>query len=96
MIPLTAGPRATLGPSIPVTLARPRRRAELNDNYDFKQIRAEVTDYLLKATPRKVAGAGRTLVLPDIEPEDPSARVWLGGRRQPVRRSEIKMESVRS
>ena len=96
VIPLTAGPRATLGPGIPVTLSRPRRRAELNDNYDFKQIRAEVTDYLLKATPRKSAGEGRTLVLPDIEPEDPSGRMLLGGRRQPVRRSEIKMETVRS
>jgi nitrate/nitrite transport system ATP-binding protein len=96
VIPLTAGPRATLGPSIPVTLSRPRRRAELNDNYDFKQIRAEVTDYLLKATPRKTTGSGRALVLPDIEPEDPSKRTLLGGRRQPVRRSEIKLETVRS
>jgi nitrate/nitrite transport system ATP-binding protein len=96
VIPLTAGPRATLGPSIPVTLSRPRRRAELNENYDFKQIRAEVTDYLLKATPRKTAGEGRALVLPDIEPEDPSARTLIGGRRQPVRRSEIKRETVRS
>jgi len=94
VIPLTSGPRATLGPSIPVTLPRPRRRAELNDSYDFKQIRAEVTDYLLMATPRAAAGAERTLVLPDIEPEHPDKRLLFGGRRAPVRRSEIKTETV--
>ncbi len=93
VIPLTAGPRATLGPSIPITLPRPRRRAELNKSYDFKQIRAEVTDYLLKATDRRRLGVQRTLVLPDIEPEDVRHRSWFSNRR-PVRRSEIKQEVI--
>jgi nitrate/nitrite transport system ATP-binding protein len=94
VIPLTAGPRATLGPSIPVTLPRPRRRVELNESYDFKQIRLEVTDYLLKATDKRRATTTRSLVLPDIEPEDPGSYRMLQGRRRPVRRSEIKQESV--
>ncbi len=93
VIPLTAGPRATLGPSIPITLPRPRRHAELNKSYDFKQIRAEVTDYLLKATDRRRLGVQRTLVLPDIEPEDVRHRSWFSNRR-PVRRSEIKQEVI--
>ncbi len=94
VIPLTAGPRATLGPSIPITLARPRRRAELNESYDFKQIRAEVTDYLLKATDRRKGTITKSLTLPDIEPQDPGAYRAFGGNRRPVRRSEIKEESV--
>ena len=96
VIPLTAGPRATLGPSIPITLPRPRRRAELNDNYDFKQIRAEVTDYLLKATDRRKASITKALILPDIEPEDLNTRQTIIGKRRPIRRSEIKQETVES
>jgi nitrate/nitrite transport system ATP-binding protein len=96
VIPLTAGPRATLGPSIPITLARPRRRAELNENYDFKQIRAEVTDYLLKATDRRKGSVTKSLILPDIEPEDLSTRQTFIGKRRPIRRSEIKQETVES
>jgi nitrate/nitrite transport system ATP-binding protein len=94
VIPLTAGPRATLGPSIPVTLARPRRRADLNDSYDFKQIRAEVTDYLLKATDKRHTGITQALVLPDIEPEDISVHTLFAGRRRPTRRHEIKEETI--
>lgn len=96
VIPLTAGPRATLGPSIPITLPRPRRRAELNENYDFKQIRAEVTDYLLKATDRRKGSVTKSLILPDIEPEDLSTRQTFIGKRRPIRRSEIKQETVES
>ncbi len=96
VIPLTAGPRATLGPSIPITLPRPRRRAELNENYDFKQIRAEVTDYLLKATDRRKGVITKSLILPDIEPEDLGIKQTVIGKRRPVRRSEIKKETVDS
>ncbi len=96
VIPLTAGPRATLGPSIPITLPRPRRRAELNENYDFKQIRAEVTDYLLKATDRRKGSVTKSLILPDIEPEDLNTRQTFIGKRRPIRRSEIKQETVES
>lgn len=94
VIPLTSGPRATLGPSIPVTLPRPRKRAELNESYDFKQIRAEVIDYLLKATSRHRASVTRNLVLPDIEPEDLSVSPPLFGRSKPLRRGELKKETM--
>jgi len=96
VIPLTAGPRATLGPSIPVTLPRPRIRAELNESYDFKQIRAEVIDYLLKATDRRKGGVSKTLTLPDIEPEDVRTRGLINIGRRPVRRGERKKEVVES
>lgn len=95
VIPLTAGPKATLGPSIPVTIERPRDRKCVTEDYDFKQIRNEVIDYLLKARDRHKASLSRNLVLPDIEPEDITAgRRLIGTRRGPIRKSEIKRENV--
>jgi len=47
LIPLTSGPRATLGPSIAIEIDRPRDRKQLNRNAAFKHIRTQVFDYLL-------------------------------------------------
>ncbi len=95
VIPLTAGPGATLGPSIPVTLPRPRDRKSINENYDFKQIRNEVIGYLLKAKGSVSAQLSRKLVLPDIEPEDISrGRPLITFGARPVRKSEIKTAHI--
>src|SRR5205809_3178927 len=42
IVPLSAGPAATLGPSISVTLDRPRDRAAINHCPQFKEIRSAV------------------------------------------------------
>ncbi len=95
VIPLTAGPRATLGPSIPITIPRPRSRRLINESYDFKQTRNEVIDYLLMATDKRKVALSKKLVLPDLLPEDLSEPRWvLGQKRRPRRRSEEKRESV--
>ena len=47
VIPLTPGPGATLGPEFMVSLARPRERASMNANADFKTLRADITRCLL-------------------------------------------------
>jgi nitrate/nitrite transport system ATP-binding protein len=47
IIPLSAGPGATLGPSIAVDIPRPRDRKLLNRDPRFKDIRRAVIDYLL-------------------------------------------------
>jgi nitrate/nitrite transport system ATP-binding protein len=95
VIPLTAGPRATLGPSIPITIPRPRARTAINHNYDFKQSRIEVIDYLLKATDKRKVAMSRKLVLPDLLPEDLNEpRGLFGTKRRPRRRSEQKRETV--
>ncbi len=49
IIPLSPGPGATLGPAIPVTLARPRDHKALNHDPEFKHLRATVTNWLLDA-----------------------------------------------
>jgi nitrate/nitrite transport system ATP-binding protein len=52
IIPLGAGPGATLGPAMVVDIERPRDRRELNHDPRFQRIRREVTEYLL-STRRK-------------------------------------------
>ena len=95
VIPLTAGPKATLGPSIPITIPRARARTAINTSYDFKQTRAEVVDYLLKATDKKKAEMSMKLTLPDLIPEDLDApRQPFGQKRRPRRRSEEKRETI--
>lgn len=95
IIPLTAGPNATLGPSIAVDIPRPRDRKAINHDPRYKEIRREVIGFLLGDGAKKHTSITRKLVLPDIEPEDLNApRALRLGRQKPVRRSEIKKETV--
>jgi nitrate/nitrite transport system ATP-binding protein len=97
IIPLSAGPNATLGPSVPVNLARPRDRKALNHNPDFKRIRNSVIEYLLGKGGHQHTTVTRTLHLPDIEPEDISNGVPivpLFNAPGPKRRGELKKEKV--
>ncbi|MBI2804465.1 MAG: ABC transporter ATP-binding protein [Planctomycetes bacterium] len=52
IVPLSHGPRATLGPSVEVNLPRPRDRKAMNHDPRFQKIRAEVIHYLLGSNPR--------------------------------------------
>ena len=91
IIPLTAGPGATLGPSFPVEIPRPRDRKTLNHDPHFKQLRREVVEFMLNSRQERRTAVTRKLVLPDIEPED----LNLPRRRKtPVRKHEVKEESV--
>lgn len=95
IIPLTAGPNATLGPSFVVDLPRPRDRKAINHEPRFKAIRRDVVDFLLSSRQQRSASVTKKLVLPDIEPEDLSVvRDIFGPKRLPRRRSEIKEEKV--
>jgi len=95
IIPLSSGPGATLGPPIRIDIPRPRDRKALNHNRRFKEIRREVIDFLLNSKGLHHASVTRKLVLPDLQPEDLSVpRGMLGRRRRPIRRSEIKRETV--
>lgn len=95
IIPLSAGPNATLGPSIRIDIPRPRDRLALNHDDHFKSVRRQVIRYLLGAGGRAKTEVTRKLVLPDIEPEDlTQPRMFLGWGPRPRRRSEEKQESV--
>lgn len=91
IIPMTPGPGARLGPSIAVTLPRPRNRKTLNHDPEFKRLRAQVTNQLLDYGTARKTTVTRRLVLPDILPEDlDQPRV----KRPPRRPHEIKKEEI--
>ena len=95
IIPLTPGPNATLGPEILVDLPRPRDRKALNHEPRFKEIRREVVDYLLSCKQKTKTTLSKKLRLPDIQPEDLSVvRNIFAPKRGPIRRSEVKEETV--
>jgi nitrate/nitrite transport system ATP-binding protein len=95
IIPLTAGPGATLGPSLAVEIPRPRDRKSINHDPHFKQLRRGLVEFLLNSRHDQHTALTRKLILPDIEPEDLSVPgPLLGSRRTPVRKSEIKRETV--
>lgn len=48
IIPMTPGPGAVLGPSVPVDIPRPRDRKSLNHDPRFKSIRNGVIEFLLR------------------------------------------------
>jgi nitrate/nitrite transport system ATP-binding protein len=95
IIPLSAGPGATLGPGVAVDIARPRDRKALNHDPAFKYVRRQVLDFLLGPGGRQKTVVSRKLTLPDLLPEDLDApRTLFGTRRIPRRRSEEKIETV--
>jgi nitrate/nitrite transport system ATP-binding protein len=97
IIPLSAGPRATLGPEVPVDIARPRDRKALNCDPRFKAIRKKVISYLLGEGGKPKVAVSRKLVLPNLIPEDLDiALPSLFTRRRPRRQSEIKVERFES
>jgi nitrate/nitrite transport system ATP-binding protein len=95
VIPLTAGPGATLGPSFPVDIPAPRDRKALNHDGRFKRLRRDIVEFLIASRHNRHASVTRKLILPDIEPEDLSVpRPLMGGRTRPIRRNEVKQEEV--
>ncbi|MBI4661158.1 MAG: ABC transporter ATP-binding protein [Verrucomicrobia bacterium] len=95
IIPLSAGPGASLGPEIHVTIARPRDRKAINHDPRFKEIRRRIVDWLLGEGGRKRVTVSRKLTLPDVEPEDLSApRPMWAGRPRARRHREEKRETV--
>jgi nitrate/nitrite transport system ATP-binding protein len=68
IIPLTPGPRATLGPEFLVNLPRPRDRKAVNHDARYRQLRSSITQYLLDVEAGKPAVADGGIKLPDVVP----------------------------
>jgi nitrate/nitrite transport system ATP-binding protein len=75
IVPLGAGPGACMGPSFAVDIARPRDRKALNHDARFKELRAQIVEYLLASARQKRAQA----------PADPSAPAALTPVLEPAR-----------
>lgn len=97
VIPLSAGPEATLLDSIPVALERPRDRRTLLESREFKNLRNEIIDRLTASKRKPTASLTRKLVLPDLQPEDISlttSRFLVGAKRKPRRPQEVQPVKV--
>ncbi len=68
VLTLTPAPAATIGQTFTVDLPRPRKRAEMNDNASYIQLRAEITRYLLSLTTKKQQTQASKDQLPQIVP----------------------------
>lgn len=84
IIPLMPGPNATLGPEFPVTLPRPRDRSAINHSPEFKEIRRDVTQFLMQCGATRSAAVGsKTISLPSVLPN--TSRDYLAGRNEKPR-----------
>lgn len=98
VIPLSAGPGATLLESIPVHLERPRDRRALLGDAEFKRLRNLIVDQLMGSKKQPTMAVTRKLVLPDIQPEDISlstSRFRFGTprrARRPREEQTVKVE----
>lgn len=78
IVPLTPGPSASFGREFAVTLDRPRDRATLNFNPEFKALRNDVTKYLLQLNDEaKELSPTIDLPLPDLQPMMPGPKVAI-------------------
>lgn len=66
VVPLTAGPAATLGEPVPVTVARPRLPHRLNFDPNFRRDRKAVLQYLLANGPRDVKSLSSAAATPGL------------------------------
>ena len=72
IIPLNPGPDATFGPEFIVDLPRPRDRSAMNHDEKFKQLRSDITQYLMKVGVNEAGSSdGNVIKLPPVKPVDP-------------------------
>ncbi len=76
IIPLTPGPKATLGPEFNVPFDRPRDVTEINKDPEYKKLRNEILEYLIEvgATRRQVSD--QKYILPDLQPTMPGRIIF--------------------
>lgn len=81
IIPLTPGPKATLGPKFNVGFDRPRDVTEINKDPAYKRLRNNILEYLIDvgATRRQVSD--RKYILPDLKPVMPG-RIRFGRKKK--------------
>ncbi len=72
IIPLNPGPRATLGPIFSIDLPRPRDKAAMNHNPQYKKLRNAIIEYLLDVGSKRNVKNNEidSLTLPDLNPID--------------------------
>jgi nitrate/nitrite transport system ATP-binding protein len=71
IIPLNPGPDATFGPEFIVDLPRPRDRTAMNHDEKFKQLRSDITQYLMQVGMNEASDDSSNIIhLPPLTPVD--------------------------
>jgi nitrate/nitrite transport system ATP-binding protein len=73
IIPLSAGPAATLGPEVKVELGRPRQRALLGRDPAYRAVRSQVLTYLLGPGSRQARAKARAEAASGKGPGSPTS-----------------------
>lgn len=68
IIPLDPGPNASLGPEYIVDITRPRDKKSLNTNDNFKRVRTDIMNYLVKLGEASKMERSIDIELPDLKP----------------------------
>jgi|GEM_PF-4289492 hypothetical protein len=71
VIPLKPGPKATLGTVFPIEFKRPRDKATINADENFKKERNAINSYLMELGKFRSASNKKVYHLPQIEPQLP-------------------------
>lgn len=66
IVPLNPGPKATLGSTFGVDLARPREKTALNHDLKFKNLRNAVTNYLVAARQKSRRAEAESMIAPAV------------------------------
>lgn len=74
VIPLTPGPEATLGITFKINFTRPRDKAEINADPNFKKERNAINYYLMEIGKHRSTEQEEQYNLPDIAPKDISRK----------------------
>ncbi len=64
IVPLSAGPGATLGQAFSVDIERPRDRLALNHNVEFRRVRGALIEYLMSSKKKKAVSAPKVPAAP--------------------------------
>lgn len=88
---------ATLGAALPVPIARPRDRREIDQDPVFKKLRHDLVNTLLSARKQQESVLTRRLTVPDILPEDLTIinSMKRAAGSGPRRRSQLRKEEVK-
>ncbi len=71
IIPLTMGPEATLTQAFDVPLERPRDRATLNTDPQYRKLRTDIANFLIEMNEEaKTLRPANNLKMPDVVPHD--------------------------
>ena len=71
VIPLKPGPKATLGTEFPIGFTRPRDKAAINSDDNFKKERNDINNYLMEIGKHRVVANAKKYDLPMLEPKIP-------------------------